>query len=318
MSVLEQARGRWPLILTALGLEQKYLNNRHGPCPGCGGEDRYRFDNREGKGTWFCNQCGHGDGMDLAVLATGKSWAETAREVETLIEVKSLPQAEPEKTRDPRLRLRKIHKAAQLATGSVLEYLSSRKLKPASPTRLVEKQPHWEDGRIVGYYDCMAHLIHDAQGRPATYHMVYLHGGKKAEVKAPKKLLPPVRKWAGGAARLYEEAPVMGVTEGIENAMAAYELTGIPTWAAINAWNLREFTPPECVSELVIFADHDRSFTGQAAAYALAQRVARDRKVRVMMPVDPGSDFCDILEEGSDVICGWTETSSTSVGADAD
>ncbi|NYY79755.1 hypothetical protein DMH17_06695 [Raoultella planticola] len=31
----------------------------------CGGADRFRFDDKEGRGTWFCNQCGAGDGLKL-------------------------------------------------------------------------------------------------------------------------------------------------------------------------------------------------------------------------------------------------------------
>ncbi|WP_308538738.1 primase-helicase zinc-binding domain-containing protein, partial [uncultured Pantoea sp.] len=54
------ARGQWPRILPALGV--KVVKNRHAACPVCGGKDRFRFDDKEGRGTWFCNQCGAGDG----------------------------------------------------------------------------------------------------------------------------------------------------------------------------------------------------------------------------------------------------------------
>ena len=49
----DAARGRWPDILSALaGLTSKQLTDEHQPCPLCGGEDRYRFDDIEGNGTW--------------------------------------------------------------------------------------------------------------------------------------------------------------------------------------------------------------------------------------------------------------------------
>ncbi|SQJ93610.1 alpha replication protein of prophage CP-933I [Escherichia coli] len=57
------ARGHWSRILPALGVN--VLKNRHQPCPVCAGKDRFRFDDREGRGTWFCNQCGAGDGLTL-------------------------------------------------------------------------------------------------------------------------------------------------------------------------------------------------------------------------------------------------------------
>lgn len=62
--VTAAARGRWPVVLSALGINIPG-NGNHGPCPHCGGKDRFRFDNKNERGTWFCNNCGHGDGLDL-------------------------------------------------------------------------------------------------------------------------------------------------------------------------------------------------------------------------------------------------------------
>ncbi|GHM17395.1 hypothetical protein ECZU43_14530 [Escherichia coli] len=63
-ATVSHALGHWPRILPALGIQ--VLKNRHQPCPVCGGSDRFRFDDREGRGTWYCNQCGAGDGLKLA------------------------------------------------------------------------------------------------------------------------------------------------------------------------------------------------------------------------------------------------------------
>lgn len=86
----EAARGRWPDILAALaGLSDQQLTDRHQPCPLCGGEDRYRFDDRDGSGSWYCNQCGGrtqsggaGSGMDLLMRKTGWEFKRAAEEVE--------------------------------------------------------------------------------------------------------------------------------------------------------------------------------------------------------------------------------------------
>jgi putative DNA primase/helicase len=58
-----RARGRWPEILSALGIGISFLKNKHGPCPLCGGKDRFRFDNKDRTGSYFCNQCGSGSGI---------------------------------------------------------------------------------------------------------------------------------------------------------------------------------------------------------------------------------------------------------------
>jgi hypothetical protein len=65
--IREKAIGRWREILLRLGLDLPATAKQHGPCPACGGKDRFRFDDQEGKGSWFCNQClpQAGDGFDL-------------------------------------------------------------------------------------------------------------------------------------------------------------------------------------------------------------------------------------------------------------
>ena len=87
------ANGRWPEILAALaGLSGEQLSNRHQPCPLCGGTDRYRFDDKDGSGSWFCNQCGGkdqrggaGSGIDLLMRRQGWSFVEAARQVEAFL-----------------------------------------------------------------------------------------------------------------------------------------------------------------------------------------------------------------------------------------
>jgi phage/plasmid primase-like uncharacterized protein len=36
MKTLDAARGKWRGILLSLGIDEKYLRNKHGPCPLCG------------------------------------------------------------------------------------------------------------------------------------------------------------------------------------------------------------------------------------------------------------------------------------------
>src|SRR5262249_52557940 len=62
---IERARHRWREILPQLGIETRFLTNKHGPCPLCGGRDRFRFDDKNGEGTYICGQCGAGNGIIL-------------------------------------------------------------------------------------------------------------------------------------------------------------------------------------------------------------------------------------------------------------
>ena len=61
--IKEAARGQWQYILPRVGIPASSLKNKHQPCPMCGGKDYFRFDDKQGLGTWFCNQCGSGDGF---------------------------------------------------------------------------------------------------------------------------------------------------------------------------------------------------------------------------------------------------------------
>ena len=61
--ITAQAVGKWDYIFHSLGIEVG--NGKHCPCPICGGKDRFRFDNQNGRGTYICNQCGSGDGLEL-------------------------------------------------------------------------------------------------------------------------------------------------------------------------------------------------------------------------------------------------------------
>jgi hypothetical protein len=88
--VLTAASGRWREILEALaGLRAEQLSNRHQPCPACGGRDRYRFDDKDGSGSWFSNQCGGkdhlgggGTGMDLLMRVRRWTFRQACEEVE--------------------------------------------------------------------------------------------------------------------------------------------------------------------------------------------------------------------------------------------
>src|SRR6516165_9202823 len=62
---VNRARGRWREILPLLGVDTRFLTNKQGPCPMCGGRTRFRFDDKNGDGTYYCNQCGADFGILL-------------------------------------------------------------------------------------------------------------------------------------------------------------------------------------------------------------------------------------------------------------
>ncbi|EBL3413407.1 DUF927 domain-containing protein [Salmonella enterica] len=62
--VTSTAADRWPFVLAGLHIDVPDSPRKHTGCPACGGKDRFRFDDN-GRGSFICNQCGAGDGLEL-------------------------------------------------------------------------------------------------------------------------------------------------------------------------------------------------------------------------------------------------------------
>jgi putative DNA primase/helicase len=92
------------------GLSPEQLTDTHQPCPNCGGEDRYRWDQDDGPGGWFCNQCGGkdrmgggGNGMDLLMRVKGWEFKDACRRVEEHLGIASTRPAPKAKGRPHRV-----------------------------------------------------------------------------------------------------------------------------------------------------------------------------------------------------------------------
>lgn len=295
--VSKAAQGKWPQILATLGVPDEHLINRHGPCPMCGGRDRFRFDDKDGKGTYYCNACGAGDGFDLLMKYNGWDFRVAAKEVEKLAgDYKPLPQKQQ---KDPRIRLEKIRSNAKPLTGDdpASKYLEARGISPAPGLMYSESEPYFENGEHIKNYPAMLGLVKTPQGRPATWHVTYLEDGKKAPVTSPKKVMKSAGGINGAAIRLFPAKQHLGIAEGIETAIAAYQMTGIPTWAVLNTSGMQGFVLPDAVNELTIFGDNDKNYAGQLAAYQLANKLSlKGVKVNVWIPEAPG-DWLDVFTQ---------------------
>jgi putative DNA primase/helicase len=93
---LEAAAGHWPRLLMELGgLAPSDLCDREGPCPSCAvltgdaGNTRFRFDDIDGSGSWYCHHCGGknqtgggGNGIDLLMRLKGWAFPQALQAVE--------------------------------------------------------------------------------------------------------------------------------------------------------------------------------------------------------------------------------------------
>lgn len=297
------ARGKWKGILLSLGVEDVCLTGKHGPCPMCGGEDRFRFDNKEQRGTWICNNCGAGDGMKLAVDYTGRPFYEVATEIDDMIRnVKpDAPQRAAMTEAQSKQALRQVAAATKHVQPGDLahKYLASRHLEELIYPKALRFAESLKDGD-GGVRPCMVAIVQAPDGTNATLHRTFLKpdGSGKADMRSPRKLMPADLP-DGSCVRTCEfTGGPLGIAEGIETAMSASAMFDLPVWAAINAGNLAKWTPPDGCDEVVIFGDNDSSFTGHAASYSLARRLkAKKIKVTVKIPNCVDTDWCDVWEE---------------------
>lgn len=304
MQAAELARNHWPELLTKFGIEPNFLTGKHTACPFCGGRDRFRFDDKDGRGTFFCSHCGAGDGFALLGLVKGWPFKEAAAEVERIV-----GSIEPAATKrqtteaDKREACKRIWSESRPVTDGdpVALYLLHRVGIETAPgcIRFHPALPYRHDDGTVTKHPAMLARVQDADGNGCAIHRTYLTtDGSKANVSAPKKIigsLPP-----RAAVRLSSPGWHIGIAEGIETALSASVLFELPVWAAISAIGLERWTPPEGITEVIIFGDNDRSATGQAAAWNLAKRlIASGIVVEVRIPEPAGTDWNDLNQGDS-------------------
>jgi hypothetical protein len=98
----------------------------------------------------------------------------------------------------------------------------------------------------------------------------------------------------GAAVVLSNSAPVMGIAEGIETALSAQKIFGMPVWACMSAPGIASFPGIRCIIHLTIFADHDEA--GLKAAKNCARRYQKNGiDAEVHHPREPGDDWNSFL-----------------------
>lgn len=296
--VSEIATGRWPSILMYFGIEERFLKNKHGECPICGGKDRYRFDDKAGRGTWICNQCGAGDGFALLEKYKGWTFKEAAYQVELIagnVTAKAIKEDSDEAKKMAAVK-RIWNDAEPVSKGDpVWLYLNRRiglELIPAC-LRFHPALPY-VDGESVDYFPALVAAVSNHENQGIGVHRIYLtYSGEKAPVEKAKKLMAG-RPLNGGSIKLGAAGEVLGIAEGIETALAASRKFSVPVWAAISAGLLEQWMPPESVKTVIVFGDNDASFTGQASAYALAKKLRlKGVNADVRIPELVGTDWAD-------------------------
>ncbi|MBW7618303.1 toprim domain-containing protein [Citrobacter portucalensis] len=267
---VKQACGHWPRILPALGV--KVIKNRHQSCPVCGGSDRFRFDDKEGRGTWFCNQCGAGDGLKLVEKVFGVTPSEAAGKVNAV--TGNLPPVVPEVTAAAEAETEADRKAATALAVRLME-----KTRPATGNAYLTRKGfpgrecpvltvmHKTGGVTYRAGDVVVPLYDDS-GALVNVQLINADGLKRTlkggQVKGACHILDG-KKEAGK--RLW-------IAEGYATALTVHHLTGETVMVALSSVNLLSLASlarhkyPAC--QIVLAADRDLNGDGQSKAAAAA------------------------------------------------
>lgn len=133
--------------------------------------------------------------------------------------------------------------------------------------------------------------VRDSQGLVALQRtFLSPDGSAKAEIPQPRRMLG-TPGW--GAVRLFHPARILGLAEGIETALSAASILGIPVWACLGTKRLGRIDLPDGVEALVILADNDGPGRAAAAA-AVAAYSARGLAVRCCWPPAGDGDWNDL------------------------
>src|SRR3546814_8201794 len=193
IGIADQCINRWPSILPQFGISPSYLTGKQTPRPTCGGKDRFRFDNKDGRGTYYCNKCGPGDGVQLVMMKTGWPFRQAAEKIREVLPNADEHRPKPTLSEERRLQaLRDTWKASKLITAQddAGRYLASRGLMgPFSEAlRFVPKLK--VTGENVKFLSAMIALVRAPDGTPHTMHRTYLQNGQKAAIHSQRRRMP--------------------------------------------------------------------------------------------------------------------------------
>ncbi|EPD6699892.1 primase-helicase zinc-binding domain-containing protein [Cronobacter dublinensis] len=268
---VKQACGHWPRILPALGV--KVIKNRHQACPVCGGSDRFRFDDKEGRGTWFCNQCGAGDGLRLVEKALGVTVSEAAIRVNAVTgnlplvapEVIATANAETEASRREAAALAAdIMAKVRLSSGNA--YLSRKGLADRECLTLTTMH---KTGGVTYRAGDVAVPLYDDTGALVNLQLINAEGLKRTlKGGAVKGACHTIEGKKQAGKRLW-------IAEGYATALTVHHLTGETVMVALSSVNLLSLASlarqQHPAYEIVIAADHDLNSVGQTSAAAAAE-----------------------------------------------
>ncbi|BEV43942.1 DUF7146 domain-containing protein [Afipia carboxidovorans] len=311
-----------------------------GPCPACGGRDRFSVNQQRHK--WNCRGLRGGRGaISMVQHIAGLSFLEVCEELTGEPNPsgrRAKPLSEAEKAERNRQRLaaqarqrareaqeaayqentREAAQAIWNASTSLhdtlgAQYLNSRGIPtPETWPDCLRFHPALPYPGKSGRYPALICRVDDVYGQLTAIWRIYLRAdARKLDVDSPKLGLGPA---GGGAVRLGGIGPKIAVAEGVESAFGYWLLTGMkhPCWAALSTSGMQGIEIPLGVGQVVVVPDGDKPLRKKDGAYVesipAGRKAARALWVRM---VEQGIR-CNVAAEppaGKDYLDLWREHS---------
>lgn len=192
-------------------------------------------------------------------------------------------------------RARRIWREARALSGTPAQlYLQRRGITLVSRALRFHPRTPLGSGANVAFHPAMIAAVTDGEALLAVQRLFLdIHCGRLAgDLPNPKRTLG---RSLAGSVRLQPAGPILGLAEGVETALSASILLGIPVWAALGNERLSRLAIPACVRRLILLPDNDRA--GRvAAARGQSAYAARGLTVQTWWPWGGCNDWNDLLQ----------------------
>ena len=326
-AIKKQASGKWLEILPLLDArlaDAVARVGKHVPCPIHGGRDGFRLYPNDQNGGGACNTCGtFADGFAILQWLRGCTFFESLRIVAELLNngtvlasTNNAPtRTEPTSERESRyMGAMKylLDTSSRTPNRAARAYYERRGIAQTSEFITNSLKYHdsadvYHDGRRVVIngkplrYPCILGLARNARGVTGLHQIYLTKSGEPATNEISQIIGSEYSKkrmlgqFSGTAVRFARAEKTLIVCEGIETGLAIRLLTGCDSIAACGtAALLGGVDVPDCVENLLIYADNDKA--GKDAAKKLQEREQQRREVEIIAPdACVGNDWLDWL-----------------------
>ncbi len=299
----DQFHGQWATVLSNYGCKLP-SGRKHGPCPVCGGKDRFRFDDKNGRGTWFCSQCEPSSGGGLLLLSRyiGKSVMETAKELIGDDVNKTIAPKRVHVVNHDEVRAKNIEQA-KIGAKSLMD------------SAVAGGHEYMDNKGLDGEYLVNGEDIYSKQGVIPKGDLLLVPVYKKGELVNVQKITKDGEKrplFGGdmqGVQHIIEgKDKNIAIAEGYATGITVNKLTEFKTYVAFNTGNLEaavkqaKLDHPD--ANIIVFGDHDEldeKHNRRPGEY-YANKAADPFAAKVALPPELG-DWDDYRQKHGDEEC---------------